>query len=118
MFTFIPAYICYALLIVIGIVGMAIIDNFIKRLMALGIFQVGILFFYISICYKSDLTSPILQPYLNPEAYINPIPQVLMLTAIVVSLSITCLALAIIVKISEKYHTILESKIDLKGRDK
>lgn len=112
MFSFIPAYITYAILIIIGLVGVVISDNLIKKVMSLNVFQVGILFFYISICYKSGLKPPVVHSVSeNIINYINPLPQVLMLTAIVVGLSISAVALALIIKISKLYNTISEEMI-------
>ncbi|QED23250.1 cation:proton antiporter subunit C [Candidatus Deianiraea vastatrix] len=112
MFSFIPAYLIYTMIIVVGLIGIVVSDNLIKKVMSLNITQAGILLFYISICYKHTLNPPIIKDGLLPENYINPIPQVLMLTAIVVGLSITSIALALIIKISKLYETIYQSQID------
>ncbi len=112
MFSFVPAYIMYAILVLVGLVGVVISDNLIKKVMSLNVFQVGILFFYISICYKSGLKPPVIDVLPGGIGYINPVPQVLMLTAIVVGLSISAVALALIVKISKLYNSISEESIN------
>lgn len=109
MFSFYPAYFVYSLLIVFGLSGIVMCDNLIKRLISMNILQVGILFFYISICYKSHFHPPL---YGNVKfEYINPVPQVLMLTAIVVGLSVTAVGLSLIMKISKHFKTIYDSEI-------
>ena len=113
MFSFAPAYIIYAMIIIVGFVGIIISDNLIKKIMSLNIVQTGILFFYISICYKNGIYPPLIKnSHTTIAQYINPVPQVLMLTAIVVGLSVTAISLALIIKISKLYKTIYQSQID------
>lgn len=109
MFNFAPAYVAYSLIFIIGICGLVLSDNMIKKLISLTIIQAVILLFYISICYKSGLEPPIIKNTLKTINMVNPVPQVLMLTAIVVGLSTTAVGLAIVMKIAKLHKTIYRS---------
>lgn len=78
--------------------------NLIKKMIGVSIFQASILLFYISLGYVKGSLSPILVTNFN--LYSNPIPHVLMLTAIVVGIATFSVGLSIAVKIEEKYGTV------------
>jgi len=86
-----------------------------KKLIGMTIFQTAIILFYISIGVKRDATIPIV-PEHSHEAikaleYVNPLPHVLMLTAIVVMVSTSGVALALLIMIYKRYKTIEEDEI-------
>ena len=83
--------------------------NFVKKIIGLNIFQVSVIMFYVSMGKVHGGTAPI--EAAGFEVYSNPLPHVLMLTAIVVGVATTALALAIIVRIREAYGTIEEDEI-------
>ncbi len=72
----------------------------VKKLMGLSIFQLAIILFYISFGFIYDSCVPILSE--NARLYTNPLPQVLMLTAIVVGVATLSVGLALAIKIDEK----------------
>jgi multicomponent Na+:H+ antiporter subunit C len=84
--------------------------NLIKKIVGLNIFQVSVFIFYISIGKVTGGSAPIIND--NIEIYSNPLPHVLILTAIVVGVATTALGLAMIVRIKEAYHTIESDEID------
>ncbi len=84
-------------------------DNLVKKIVGLTIFQTSVFIFYISMAKVSGGTAPILTG--KPEIFSNPLPHVLILTAIVVGIATTALGLAIIVRIREAYGTIEEDEI-------
>ncbi len=84
-------------------------DNLVKKIVGLTIFQTSVFIFYISMAKVSGGTAPILTG--KPEVFSNPLPHVLILTAIVVGISTTALGLALIVRIREAYGTIEEDEI-------
>ena len=84
--------------------------NLIKKMMGLSIFQTGIFYFYISLGKVSSGTAPILIEG-DSVIYSNPLPHVLILTAIVVGVATMAVGLALIVRIYEKYGTIEEDDI-------
>jgi multicomponent Na+:H+ antiporter subunit C len=83
--------------------------NLVKKVIGLNIFQVSVIMFYVSMGKVRGGTAPIEAE--GFELYSNPLPHVLMLTAIVVGVATTALALAIIVRIREAYGTIEEDEI-------
>ena len=84
--------------------------NLIKKIVGLNIFQVSVFVFYISMAKVKGGTAPILLD--GFEIYSNPLPHVLILTAIVVGVSTSALALALTVRIKDTYDTIEEDEIE------
>ena len=84
-------------------------SNLVKKVVGLNVFQTSVFVFFISMGKVADGTAPILAEAYT--AYSNPLPHVLILTAIVVSVATTALALALIVRIREAYGSIEESFI-------
>lgn len=84
--------------------------NLVKKIVGLNVFQVSVFVFYISMGKIKGGTAPILEP--GFEVYSNPLPSVLILTAIVVGVATTALALALIVRIRDAYGTIEEDEIN------
>lgn len=91
--------------------------NLIKKLMGLAIFQLAVLVFYISVGKMDGGRAPILTG--APETlYSNPLPHVLMLTAIVVGVATLAVGLALAVRIKESYGSLEESALAERDRDK
>jgi multicomponent Na+:H+ antiporter subunit C len=102
-------YIISILIFVIALFGIIISKNLIKKLVCLGIFQTSILLFYITLAYIEGGVAPVLKCLdlkLCPEIIINPLPHVLMLTAIVVGVAILAVGLALVVLIKKEFNTI------------
>ena len=111
-------YWMYIILMMIGLFGMIIKKNLIKKIIGMNIFQTAIILFYISIAAKKNATIPIIahthgdtQAAVNAAGIINPLPHVLMLTAIVVAVATLGVALALAIKIYRQYHTLEEDEI-------
>ena len=130
-------YWAYIILMMIGLYAMIAKCNLIKKLIGMSIFQTAIILFYVSISAKQDAGIPIFDEHHAPEHeavvghagvadesvtgpahqrinvadYANPLPHVLMLTAIVVGVATLGVALAITQKIYNQYGTIEEKKI-------
>ena len=83
--------------------------NLIKKIAGLNIFQTSVFILYISIGNVAEGTTPIIAD--GFEQYSNPLPHVLILTAIVVGVATTALGLALVVRIREAYGTIEEEEI-------
>lgn len=97
------------LVFIIGLYGVISKNNLIKKIMGLTIMNGSIVLFFISIGYKKGGLAPILEKGTidgTPTIVVDPLPQALMLTAIVIGISVTALALALIVKIYSKYKTL------------
>ncbi len=84
--------------------------NLVKKVIGLNIFQTSVIIFYITMGRVRGGTAPIVTE--GHPVYSNPVPMVLMLTAIVVGVATTAVALALIVRIKEAYGTIEEDEID------
>lgn len=100
------------ILFFLGVYGMVLSKNYMKKLMAMNIMQVAVIFFYLCFAQKDGGMIPILNgATTNPEAYINPLPHGLMLTAIVVSLGTTGVAIALLMRIKEIYGSVEEVEV-------
>jgi multicomponent Na+:H+ antiporter subunit C len=84
--------------------------NLVKKLVGLNVFQTAIIFLYVSMGKVDGGTMPILVE--GTTVYSNPLPQVLMLTAIVVGVATTSLGLALVVRIHRAYGSVEEDVID------
>ncbi len=83
--------------------------NLVKKIVGLNVFQTAVFLFYISLGKVEGGTAPILTG--RPETFSNPLPHVLILTAIVVGVATTSLGLALAVRIRETYGSIEEADI-------
>lgn len=109
-------YWIYIFLMMLGLYGMIGKRNLVKKLIGMNIFQVAIILFFISVAAKAGGTIPILTAedvhgLANPLHYINPLPHVLMLTAIVVGIATTGVALGVIIMVYNRYKTLAEDEI-------
>lgn len=105
----------YWVVVVLMMVGFYIViahGNLIKKIVGLTIFQTSVFIFYISMAKVDGGTAPILAE--GVDKYSNPLPHVLILTAIVVGIATTALALALVVRIKEAYGSIEEEEIQEK----
>jgi len=84
-------------------------NHLIKKIVGLNIFQTSVFMLYISMGKVAGGTAPIAAEGI--ETYSNPLPHVLILTAIVVGIATTSLALALVIRIKESYDTVQENEI-------
>ena len=121
-------YWIYILLMMIGLYAMIAKNNLAKKVVGMNIFQTSIILFFISTGVKKGATVPIVlgDPHLHGHAipgtvhaiqYANPLPHVLMLTAIVVMVATFGVALAVLIMIFKRYKTLEEDEI-IKFREK
>jgi multicomponent Na+:H+ antiporter subunit C len=118
-------YWVYVILMMIGLWAIIAKNNLIKKLIGVSIFQTAIILFYISLGVKSGSTIPIVEhhaapahaplgndhPKLNASQYANPLPHVLMLTAIVVGVATLGVGLAVAQSIFKTFGTLEENEI-------
>lgn len=102
-------YWIYITLMMIGLYAMIASNNLVKKVIGMNVFQTAVFLFYISIGKVSGGTAPILWD--GAVRYDNPLPHVLILTAIVVSVSTTAVAFALIVRIHREFGTVEEDRI-------
>jgi multicomponent Na+:H+ antiporter subunit C len=102
-----------AILLTIGLYGMIGKRNLLKKIIGMNIFQTAIFLFFIQGATKPGATVPVWDAGISAEAagYINPLPHVLILTAIVVSVATTGVALALLIAIYRRYRSLEEGAI-------
>ena len=114
---FILGHLNYWLFTVLMMTGLYIVvakGNYVKKIVGLNIFQTSVFMLYISMGKVTGGTAPIFPTDMNIDPnviYSNPLPHVLILTAIVVGIATTSLGLALIVRIREEFGTIEEDEI-------
>ena len=117
LWLFIVGHVNYWLFIVLMMTGLYIVvakGNLVKKIVGLNLFQTAVFMFYISVGKVTGGTAPIFPTDMNIDpdmVYSNPLPHVLILTAIVVGVATTSLGLALIVRIREEFGTIEEDGI-------
>lgn len=123
-------YLIYVTLMMIGLYAMIAKRNLVKKIVGMNIFQTAIILFYVSMGAKKGATIPIIQhghgegahgiapSAIKAAEYINPLPHVLMLTAIVVAVATLGVALALAIKIYNRYETLEEDEILAQIREK
>lgn len=108
-------YWVFVVLLMIGFYAVIARDNLIKKLLGISIFQAAVFLLFISMGKVDGGTAPIAVGGNWDDVFSNPLPQVLILTAIVVGISTLALGLAIVVRIKEAYGRI--SDIDAPERE-
>jgi len=108
-----PGLMPYWVIMVLMMMGLYIViahGNLIKKIVGLNVFQVSVFLLYITMAKVEGGTAPILAEGI--KLYSNPLPHVLILTAIVVGVATTALGLALVVRIHNAYGTIEDEEID------
>ncbi|MEM8934060.1 MAG: cation:proton antiporter subunit C [Acidobacteriota bacterium] len=100
-------------LLVMGLYTLMAERNLVKKVIGLNIFQVAVILLYITMAKVEGGTAPIVVEGVENVAYSNPVPHVLMLTAIVVGISTVALALGLVIRIYEEFGTIEEDEIQI-----
>ena len=119
-------YWVYIVLMMVGLYAIIVKNNLVKKIIGLNIVQTAIILFFISTSAKKGATLPIIVHGHGEEAahavhaadYINPLPHVLMLTAIVVSVATLGVALSLAIRIYHKYNSLEEDEINAQIRGK
>ncbi len=107
----------YEIAIFLSMIGFYVLvsrGNLVKKVAGLSMFQTSVFILYISMGVVQDGTVPILVD--GVRVYSNPLPHVLILTAIVVGVATTAVALALIIRIKEAYDTVEEDEIHEQDR--
>lgn len=100
-------YIASFVLIIFGLYTMVVKKNIMKIIIGMGLLDYGINLLLISIGYRVGGTAPIFTYGEVSEAvFVDPVPQALTLTSIVIGACVTALALSIVIKIKEHYGTL------------
>ncbi len=101
------------LLILIGLYGVITRKNMIKILISLALMDTGVNLMLVALGYVEAANAPILNSVVqsSANAFVDPIPQALVLTSIVIGTAVLGLGLALVIKIYDKYSTLDISKI-------
>ena len=113
---FISSYYSYWVSVLLMMAGLYIVidhTNLLKKLVGLNIFQTSVFILFISMGKVSGGTAPILEE--GYRSFSNPLPHVLILTAIVVSIATTAVGLALVVNINKRFQSIDEKKSNKKS---
>jgi multicomponent Na+:H+ antiporter subunit C len=100
----IPYWMCFALFLV-GLYGVITRRNLVKIAISLSIMEVSTFLFFALMGYIEGGKFPIVDPAEPGQLYVDPLPQALVLTAIVIGLATTSLLMAVIIRIYRKYKT-------------
>lgn len=98
------AYVLFVLLSAIGLYMMIANENLVKKIIGLNMFQSGIFLFFVTSAYRIGGAAPIVEHGAGP--YVSPLPQVIVLTAIVVGISLTAIGLALTIRLYSSYGTL------------
>ncbi len=110
---FILDYYNYWIVVFLMMTGFYIVisaNNLIKKIVGLNVFQTSVFMLYISMGKVNGGTAPILVD--GVTLYSNPLPHVLILTAIVVGVATTSVGLALIIRIKRAYGTVEENEFE------
>lgn len=108
------AYWFVVVLLVLGLYGVIVKRNLVKKLIGMMIFQVAVIIFFISSAVKRGATIPIVDKALGTAEsgfYVNPLQHAMMLTAIVVGVATAGVGYALLVTIYRRYRTLNEPEI-------
>jgi multicomponent Na+:H+ antiporter subunit C len=83
-------------------------ENLVKKVVGLNIFQTGVFLFVVTSAYRADGRAPLVS---EAGPFANPLPHVLILTAIVVGVAVTAVALTLVVRLYREYGTLREDVI-------
>lgn len=105
-------YVLFALLLVVGLYMVVASSNLVKKIIGLNIFQTGLFLFFVTTAFVDGGSSPVIPKEADAgAAFASPLPQVLVLTAIVVGVALTAVALALVIRIYDAYGTLDEKTL-------
>lgn len=111
-------YFVYIALMMVGFYAMMAKRNLVKKLVGINIFQWSIILFFVSLASKPNVGVPIVvgghgheHVVVKASQIVNPLPHVLMLTAIVVGVATTGVAMALLLRIYKTYGTLDEAEV-------
>ena len=110
-------YLLFAILLVVGLYMVIASSNLVKKIIGLNMFQTAIFLFFVSAAYVREVDGEAGRaPVIPGEAaaydpYASPLPQVIVLTAIVVGVATTAVGLALIIRIYAEYGTLDEETL-------
>ncbi|QFU84963.1 cation:proton antiporter subunit C [Natronorubrum aibiense] len=106
-------YVLMFVLLGIGLYMVIASQNLVKKLIGVSLFQTSIFLFFVSMAYVEGGSAPIVPPESDPGELLvaSPLPQVIVLTAIVVGIALTAVGLALVIRIYSEYGTLREDTL-------
>jgi multicomponent Na+:H+ antiporter subunit C len=106
-------YLLVAVLLAVGLYGMLTRRNLVKKVIGMMIFQTAIYLFFIEGSVKEGATAPVIDPAVGTDAaqYVNPLPHLLILTAIVVGVGVVGVAFALLLQIHRAHGSLDEDTV-------
>jgi len=98
-------YLLCFILFLVGLYGVITRRNLVKIVISLSIMEFSTFLFFALVGYIDGGVAPILDPADPSKTYVDPLPQALVLTAIVIGLATTAMLMAVIIRIYRKYKT-------------
>jgi len=100
------------LVILIGLYGALVKKSLLKVVIGLSIMEAGVNLLFIALGYLKNGTAPIFSPgYDSSQVMVDPIPQALVLTAIVIGFGVTAVALSLVIRLWRHHHTLYIDQI-------
>jgi multisubunit Na+/H+ antiporter MnhC subunit len=99
------AYIMCFILFLVGLYGVITRRNLVKIAVSLSIMEISTFLFFALVGYIDGGAAPIVNPADPAKVYVDPLPQALVLTAIVIGLATTAMMMAVIIRLYRKYGT-------------
>lgn len=108
-----PFYYLPLILIAIGVYGIVSQKNLFKQLLSLAIVDTGVNMLIVALGYIVNMEAPIYSPVTPTAKFVDPLPQALVLTAIVIGVGVLALGAALLVKVHGKYGTLEIDRLKL-----
>ncbi len=106
------AFLAFALLFSVGLCGALFWGNLLKKILCVSVFSNSVIIFYLLLGYYNDSTFPIAHNIVSTVyGFTNPLPSVLMLTAIVVGLSVQAIGFSLVIRIYREFGTLEEDEL-------
>jgi multicomponent Na+:H+ antiporter subunit C len=99
------AFIMCFILFLVGLYGVITRRNLVKIAVSLSVMEISTFLFFALIGYVDGGAAPIVDPADPVKSYVDPLPQALVLTAIVIGLATTAMLMAVIIRLYRKYGT-------------
>lgn len=104
-------YLVVAVLLGIGIYMVVASPNLVKKIIGVNLMQTGVFLLFVTIAFVDGGTVPIVSTEATPGHHASPLPHVIVLTAIVVGVAVTALALVLIIRLYAGFDTLREDRI-------
>ncbi|GEM_PF-346910 len=99
----------------VGIIGTVLRRNLVMKLLSLGISDIGVVLIFVAVGYIPGARAPIIEQ--NMDKYVDPLPQALVITSIVIGFATLSLSLVFVMYLANKFHTVDSTKLEKRVKD-